>query len=255
MTTLQMIALVCPLIFFASFVDAIAGGGGLISLPAYMMTGMPTHLALGTNKFSACIGTSFSVYRFAKSKTLHLKVALLSASFALIGSYCGAQLVLLIDARIMKILMTFLLPILAIIILFKNKKQIATHSYTINSSWRTIFLSSIIGFMIGMYDGFIGPGTGTFLILAYTTFMGFDFVTASGNAKIVNFASNFSALVVFLQADQVLFTIAIPATICSIAGAWVGSGLAIKKGAKFIRPVLLGVLSILFMKMLYDVLL
>lgn len=249
MSLFQMILVVCPLVFFASFVDAIAGGGGLISLSAYTFTGIPTHMAYGSNKFSASVGTLFSTFRFLKSGTIHLKTALLSAFFALIGSALGAKLALLLSDQALKTTMMILLPCIAVFILF-NKKTFGEDNHSSSlSSKMAIFLSAIIGFLIGTYDGFFGPGTGTFLILAYTTLMKFDFKTACGNTKIVNLSSNVAALVVYLFAGKVYFALAIPAAVCSVAGGWIGSGLAIKKGAKFIKPMLVFVLVLLFINM------
>lgn len=252
MTTLEMILVVCPLAFFASFVDAVAGGGGLISLPAYLLTGMPAHFAYGSNKFSACMGTFFSAARFLKSGTINLKVAIQSAVFALIGSSLGAQLALHLSDHFLRLTMVVLLPFIAAFVLFNKKRTGDESTFLTLSNRKVMMLSALIGFMLGMYDGFFGPGTGTFLILAYTTVMGFDFKTACGNAKIVNLASNFAALAVFILAGKVLYAVALPATAFSIAGSWIGSGLAIKKGAQFIKPVLVGVLILLFMKIIYD---
>lgn len=252
LSTLQMILIVCPLVFFASFVDAIAGGGGLISLPAYLLTGMPAHMAYGCNKFSGCLGTFFSAARFLKSGHLHLKVALFSAALALLGSACGARLTLVLTDQALRISMLILLPITAVIVLFNKNGLNDDSTFDQLSSGRALALAGAIGFFIGMYDGFFGPGTGTFMILAYSLFMGFDFKTACGNTKIVNLASNLAALTVFITAGQVLYAVAIPAALCSICGNWLGSGLAIKKGAKFIKPVLIGVLAMLFVKIIYD---
>lgn len=252
MNTLQMILITCPFVFFASLVDAIAGGGGLISLPAYLATGMPVHMAYGTNKFSAGIGTLSSTYRFLKNGKIHLKVALLSASFAWLGSNLGAQVALLLSDTALRITMTILLPFIAVFVLFNKKKNGNENTMDKHSKVYIITFSCLIGLFIGFYDGFFGPGTGTFIILAYTTIMGIDFTTACANAKIVNLASNVSALVVFILADKVLYSLAIPTAICSIAGHWVGSGLVIKNGSKFIKPVMVCVLIGLFIKILYD---
>ncbi len=255
MTTFEMILVVCPLIFLASFVDAIAGGGGIISLPAYLSTGMPAHLAIGSNKFSSFTGTLFSTYRFFKSGTIHLKVAILSAICALIGSALGAKLTLLLSDQLLRIIMMILLPICALIVLFKKKNDDDVSTFEQLSRTKVIILAAYIGFFIGMYDGFYGPGAGTFMILTYTAFMGFDFKTACGNAKVVNLSSNFAALVVYLFAGKIMYSVAVPAAVCSILGHWIGSGLAIKKGAKFIKPVLVCVLIGLFIKIILDMVL
>lgn len=251
MSTLQMIMIVCPLVFFASFVDAIAGGGGLISLPAYLFTGMPTHLAYGSNKFSSCLGTIFSTYRFFKNGAIHLKVGIISAMFAIMGSTCGAKLTLLLSDELLKITMMILLPLIAFFTLFHKRKTIEVVLPQLSKKKMIVF-ASIIGFFIGMYDGFFGPGTGTFLIISYTTFMHFDITTACGNAKIVNLSSNFAALSVFLFAGEILYAVAIPAAMFSILGHWIGSGLALKNGEKYIRPVMIFVLIVLFLKIIVD---
>lgn len=251
MTNIEMILVVCPLVFFAALVDAIAGGGGLISLPAYLFTGMPIHMAYGSNKFSACIGSFFSAGRFLKSKVVNYKVAAISAIAALIGSSCGAKLALLLSDAMLKRSMVVLLPIIAVFILFKKKNMEDVNTVERLNHKVVIILSVLIGFIIGMYDGFFGPGTGTFLILAYTSIMGFDFRTACGNARMVNLASNFAALVVYIFAGKVMYMIAIPATFCSMLGYWIGAGLAIKNGAKFIKPVMLCVITGLFIKIIF----
>ena len=255
MTVYQQILIACPLVFLASFVDAVAGGGGLISLPAYYLTGMTSHFAIGSNKFSSCIGTMFSTGRFLKSGSFHLRVALVSAGFALAGSYAGARLALFLDDRFLRLAMLVLLPFAAAVILLSRKKDSSDIStFEKIPTRRAMILSAGIGLALGMYDGFFGPGTGTFLIIAFTAFLGFDYKTACGNTKVVNLASNAAALVTFVAAGTIQYSVAVPAAVCSIAGHWIGSGLAIKKGARFIRPVMVFVLVLLFSKVVYDML-
>ncbi len=247
MTLLQQILIACPLVFLAGFVDAVAGGGGLISLPAYYLTGMPAHLAIGSNKFSSCVGTAFSTGRFLKDGSINPKVAATSATFALMGSFAGARLALVLDDHFLRVTMLVLLPAAAVFILFSKKKSeqdICTFDSI--SENHAMVLSGLIGIVLGVYDGFFGPGTGTFLIIAYTTLLGFDFKTACGNTKVVNLSSNLAAVITFIAAGKITYAVAVPAAVCSIAGHWIGSGLAIKKGAKFIRPVMLIVLVLLF---------
>ena len=255
MTVYQQILIACPLVFLASFVDAVAGGGGLISLPAYYLTGMTPHIAIGSNKFSSCIGTMFSAGRFLKDGSFNMRVALISAGCALVGSYAGARLTLVLDDHLLRVAMLILLPLAAAVILFSRKKgnpDISTFSAV--PARRAVILSAAIGLSLGMYDGFFGPGTGTFLIIAFTAFLGFDYKTACGNTKVVNLASNVAALVTFVVAGKIQYDVAIPAAVCSVAGHWIGSGLAIKKGARFIRPVMIFVLVLLFSKVAWDML-
>lgn len=251
MELMEMLLVVCPLVFFASFVDAIAGGGGLISLPAYFITGMPAHMAIASNKFSAAVGTAISTARFIKSGNLHMKTALQTAAIALVGSVLGAKLALVTSDYYLRIAMMVLLPCVAIFVLL-NRQQDDESRFEQLSKIR-IFCGMVgAGLLIGMYDGFFGPGTGTFLILAFTSVMGFDLKRACGNTKIVNLTTNVSALIVFMLAGQVYYEVAVPAMFFSILGNWVGSGLAIKKGAKFVRPVMVFVLCLLLVKIVYD---
>lgn len=244
---IKTLLIVCPFAFLAGFVDSIAGGGGLISLPAYVFAQLPMHFALGTNKLSSIIGTFFSVIRFIKNKQVHYKSAIASAIGALIGSRIGAKAALSLSDKYLKYCLIIILPVIAVFILthrsFGEKDTALKFSMT-----KIVVLSVISGLVIGAYDGFFGPGAGTFLILIYTEIIGFNIVTASGNAKIANFASNLAALVTFLQSGTVLVQLGLLAAVFSIVGNWIGSGMAIKNGAKIIRPVFIVVLILLFIK-------
>lgn len=239
--------------FAAGFIDSIAGGGGLISLPAYISIGVPPHYALGTNKLSSTCGTSFATFRFFRHGSIDPRVALFSAVGALIGSPLGARLALIVDEGIIKILLIVLLPVVAFFVLFKKNFGIEDSSARL-SGIRIAVLSAAIGFGIGMYDGFFGPGTGTFLILAFTGLLGLSLVRASGNAKVVNLSSNVGALVTFLLSGRVFIVLGLIAAVFNVAGNWIGSGLAIKRGAKVIRPVFVVSISLLLAKILWDML-
>lgn len=244
-----ILLIVCPLVFIAGFIDSIAGGGGIISLPAYIFAGVPIQTAHGTNKFANCIGTSIAAGKFLKSGNVKIKPALLSAAGALIGSALGAQLVLILEEKVLQYCLIIILPIVAIFLMF-NKGFGSEDKVRDLSKNRLYPLTFVIGLIIGAYDGFFGPGTGTFLVLAFTSFCGFNIITASGNAKIVNLASNFAALIVYLINGKIFFSIGIPAAICSIAGNYLGAHLAIKKGAKFIKVIILLAVVLLFAKVL-----
>lgn len=243
--------IICPLVFVAGLVDSIAGGGGLISLPTYMFAGLPAHFAYGTNKFSSTFGTFFSAFRFIRSRQINYRSAVASVAGALIGSHLGARAALFLSDIYLKYCLVVMLPVIAVFIISRrgfgecnDKKELSPR--------KVIVLSALSGLIIGAYDGFFGPGTGTFLILVYTSIIGFNIVTASGNAKIVNLSSNVSALVTFIYGNKVLFWAGIPAALFGILGNWIGSGLAIKNGVKVIRPVFLGVLVLLFIKIGLD---
>lgn len=244
-----MLLIICPLIFCAGFVDSVAGGGGLISLPAYIFAGVPVHIAYGTNKFASSIGTTVACGKFLKSGNVKVRPALISAVGALVGSWLGAQLVMLLDEKYLKYCLIIILPVVAIFLLF-NRNFGSEDKVRDLPSKRLYPLVLVIGLIMGSYDGFFGPGTGTFLVLAFTTLCGFSMITASGNAKVVNLASNIAAVVVFLLNGKVAFAIGIPAAICAVAGNYLGAHLAIKNGAKFIKPIIILVIGLLFIKVI-----
>ncbi len=249
--TIRILLIVCPLIFLSGLIDSVAGGGGLISLPAYLAAGLPPHLAAGTNKCSATFGTLVSTLRFMKNRRVHYLSAVVSAAAALAGSSLGAMLNMGADERVLQVLLVAALPVIAVFLLIK--RDFGAESRIERLSKRALVaLSLAIGFVLGLYDGFFGPGTGTFLILAYTGIVGFDLVTASGNAKIVNLPSTVAALVTYALGRKSLFRLGIPAARFGIAGNWIGSGLALKRGAKIIRPMFFVALGILLCKVLWD---
>jgi uncharacterized membrane protein YfcA len=248
---LQAYLIILPSIFFAGFVDAIAGGGGILSVPAYMAAGLPPHYVLGNNKFSSAFGTLFTTLRYFKHGMIDLKVAVISAIGALVGSFLGSKTILILDPSVVRYLLVVMLPIIAFISIFnKNLGHIDTsHEHP---SKRKFLIGIIIGLVMGFYDGFFGPGTGLFIILAYTLLIKYDFVVANANTKVVNLASNIAALITFLINGKVMFSIGIPAVICGIAGNYVGSKMVVKKGVKIIRPILIMVLIALFLKIIVD---
>ncbi|MEG1642349.1 MAG: TSUP family transporter [Synergistaceae bacterium] len=242
---------VCFMVGLAGFVDAAAGGGGTISVPAYMLTGLPAHYALGCNKFSGSCGTTLAVFKFWKNGAIDLKVALIAAISSFLGSAIGTKIALLLSDQTIKTLLIFILPTAAIIMSLKKQFGEENCSSELTKT-STIIFAVLIGFFIGGYDGLFGPGTGTFAIIAFSILMKFDLKTASGNAKILNLASNYASFITFAMAGTVIYKIAIPTAICGIIGNYFGSHFAITKGAKFIRPMMLFVLAMLLIKIVYD---
>ena len=249
---IRQLMIVCPLVFLAGFIDSIAGGGGLISLPAYLFAGVPVHLAYGTNKFSSAFGTTISTLKFLKSGNITLKLALLSAAGALTGSAVGARMVLAASERVLQICLMVILPCVAVFLLFNRsfgKEDGARKNYTPR---QLAVRAALIGLAIGWYDGFFGPGTGTFLVIAFTGVMGMTLVNASGNAKVVNLASNIAALTTYIFGGTVLYSLAIPAALSNMLGNWLGASLAIKNGSKLIRPFIFVSIGLLVVKILTD---
>jgi len=247
--SIWIILLICGGVFLASFMDAIGGGGGIISVPTYLLAGLPTHFALGTNKLSSCIGTAASTYRYIKNGYVNWPLAVPSVILALIGAHFGTTLQLMVSEKYLQYMLLFVLPAVAFII-FKQKK-LPEEQGDINP-WlqRAIVWGS--SFIIGAYDGFYGPGTGTFLLLIFCNLAKMDVRTASGNMKLVNLASNVGAIITSLMAGKVLVGIGLIAAIFSITGHYLGAGLTIKNGSKIVRPVILIVLALLTVKVLAE---
>lgn len=244
-------AIVLPIIFLAGLIDSIAGGGGLISLPAYWAAGLPPHFALGTNKFSSCCGTVFSATNYFRANMIDVPVAVISAIFALVGSYLGTRAVLLVSPEFLNYLLIVLIPLITVLSFVRKDLGLKNSSHRIKKAVKLI-LGSVAGLTIGFYDGFFGPGTGTFLILFYSILLHYDFVVANGNTKVVNLASNVAAVIGFAHAGKIFYPLAIPAAICGIAGNLLGSHLVIRKGNTLIRKIFILALILLFLRVLYN---
>ena len=236
-------------VFVASFVDAIGGGGGIISVPIYLFAGLPTHFALGTNKMSSGIGTAASTFRYIKKGFVDWQLAIPSVVLAVFGAYIGTSLQLLADERILTYVLLLVLP-LAAVVLFRKKSLPETRGELPIWKRRLIIWGSSL--LIGTYDGFYGPGTGTFLLLAFCILGKLDVRTASGNVKLVNFSSNMGALATSLLAGKVLIGVGAVAACFSIAGHYLGAGLAIRNGTKIVRPVILTVIGLLMIRVVSE---
>lgn len=245
--------IVCPLVFIAGFVDAVAGGGGLISLPAYLISGIPVHMAIGTNKLSSGMGTALATFRYARSGYVPWKLAAFCAVCALIGSACGAELALLIGDGVFKIIMLVILPLVALYVL-RGKALASDTEKEPLCAWKTTAISMAVALIVGAYDGFYGPGTGTFLILLLTGPAHLCLAEANGIAKVINLSTNIAALTVYLFNGKVIFPLGLTAGCFSIAGNYIGTRFFAKGGAKSVKPIILIVLAIFFIKVLTEVL-
>lgn len=243
--------IVCPLVFLASFVDSIAGGGGLISLPAYLLAGVPVHSAIATNKLSSATGTVISTARFVKNRYADMKIAPWSMAAAVAGSLLGANLSLHTSERVLQILLIVLLPLIAFYVL-KNKDLEPEHPFSLPRR-RQYLIVAAASFVIGAYDGFYGPGTGTFLLLIFTGLAKMDLRTSSGNMKLVNLSSNVAALATFILAGKVVWGLGLTASLFSAAGHFLGSGMVMKNGTRVVRPLIVIVLVLLFLKILTEI--
>lgn len=247
--TLHMFLIICPLVFLGGFVDAIAGGGGLITLPAYLLAGLPAHNAIATNKLSSCCGTAVSCFRFLKNKSIVIQLIFPTVVSALVGSSIGARLILMVSDQYIKYFLLFALPIVAYLVVFRQN-TIEVTEQSIISRKKQYTIAIIASFIIGIYDGFYGPGTGTFLVLALTGLAKIPVKEATGNTKSINLASNVAALVTFLMNGKILILLGLTAAVFSMAGNYIGSGMVLKNGTKIIRPIIIMVLVLLLLKIL-----
>lgn len=243
--TVKMALIVAVGVFLASFMDAIAGGGGIISVPTYLLAGVPMHMALGTNKVSSGIGTAVSTARFIKNGYIDWKLGIPSVALALVGSFAGTSIQLMIDEVYLQYLLLIVLPVVAFVVL--RQRQLPEERGQIEPKAQMAIVC-VSTFFIGAYDGFYGPGSGTFFLLVFCNLAKMDVRTASGNVKLVNLASNIGALITSLMSGKVFIVLGLIGTVTSFAGHFLGAGLAIKNGSKIVKPTVIVVLILLAVK-------
>lgn len=248
---------VCPFVFLAGFVDAVAGGGGLISLPAYLLIGLPVHMAIGTNKLGSAMGTATACWRYGKRGFIDRRLAPLCICCALGGAAGGAGLALCLSDGAFRLLMLVILPVTA---LYVMRAKELTQTAEIKASGqgiarkRQVITAALAAFFIGVYDGFYGPGTGTFLLLLLTGAAHMSLEGANGLCKVINLATNLSALLVFFLNGQVIISLGLAAGCFSMAGNYLGSRCFIRQGANIAKPIILIVITIFFIKTLWELL-
>jgi len=247
--TAAMYLIVCPLALLAGFLDSIAGGGGMITLPAYYLAGLPPALAAGTNKLSASMGTVVATINYARAGKISYRIGIPAVIGALICGTLGALVLTSLPQNVVRILVLCCIPIAAVFTLRKPKQR---ESRTFGEKALTL-LALLVGCAMGFYDGLIGPGTGTFLILLLLQVFQLEAVEASGTAKIINLAGNIAALCSMLLTGNVLVFLGLPAGMCTMVGAYIGSRLTIRKGSRLIRWMMLVVLGLLLIKILIDI--
>lgn len=235
--------------FFAAAVDSIAGGGGIISLPAFLLCGVPPHMALGTNKFSSTCASFTSSLKFAQSGKVNFKLLKFTAPFTLLGAALGVKCALILNPSYLNVIVLVMLLCVGIYSLFSKTSGIEDNFKGL--SRRNILLGIVLAFSLGFYDGFFGPGTGSFLIFALISIFGFDFLSAAGNAKIMNFISNITSLVLFAFNGQIKYLYGVPVALSMILGAQVGTKLALTKGSRLIKPIFVAMSLAVALKMLY----
>ena len=215
----------CPLLFIAGFIDSIAGGGGLIALPAYMMCGMPIYYVYGCNKFQCAFGSTVAAWKYFKNGCLDLKITLISAVTSFLCSMLGTRIIFYLKEEQIRSMLMVLLPLTAVLVIFMK------NAWNYTDTKKPLILPNVlralfIGMTIGLYDS----------------------RTASGNAKLTLIVSNYTALLSYILSGNVFYMIAIPCAVSNVLGNYIGAGFAIKNGAKIIRPVMICVVTVLILK-------
>ncbi|WP_018212111.1 TSUP family transporter [Desulfitobacterium hafniense] len=221
--------------FLSAAVDAIAGGGGLISLPALLLVGIPPHLALGTNKFASTVGSLNSTITFARSGKVNFHVVKWLVPFTFLGAWLGVWSVLRINPDFLNKVVPILVILVGVYSMVRKNLGIEDRFQGAKRSSR--LLGMVFAFSLGFYDGFLGPGTGAFLIFVFITLFGFDFVSASANSKVLNFTSNLASLFLFAWSGNISYFYGIPMAASMFIGSQVGTRLAITRGAKLVKPI------------------
>lgn len=250
-TGVLLTILICTVAaFVAGFIDAIAGGGGLITMPALLLTGVPPHMALGTGKLSAFLGSGVALLNFARSGLVLWRAAAVGVGFSLLGSYFGTLAALRMDSALLGKVLVALLPLGMAATLLPRRERRERHA--VPEGARLWILTPLVCFLVGMYDGFFGPGTGSFLIIAFHYVLCMRLLAASATAKVLNLASNFGSLLTFLWSGKVWFALGLPMAAGSIAGNWLGSRMAIRAGGEAVRRFLGISLGLLFATLAYQ---
>jgi len=256
-----VLALLALAAFAAGVIDAVAGGGGLITVPALLAAGLPPHLALGTNKGQSVFGSGASLLRFARAGLVDARRAQVAFPGGFAGALCGAALVLLLRPAVLRPVVLALLVAVALFMALRPSLPAVAQQGAArpHRRWPVAVhhargATLVIALAIGAYDGFFGPGTGTFLIVAFALVLGDGLTRASGEAKVVNFASNLAALALFAGRGVVVWQVALPMAAAQFAGSTLGAHLAVRRGDAFVRRVVLLVVLALVVKLARDLL-
>ncbi|MBI3564232.1 MAG: TSUP family transporter [Elusimicrobia bacterium] len=238
-------------VFLAGVVDALAGGGGLLTLPAYLAVGLPPALVLGTNKLASCLGTVVATVRYHRALRFSVREFLPVLAAAAAGSWLGAKAAVLVDPSWLRPLLLCVLPIVAFLVWSRKDFGVDDHSHRLSAAERRRRGLLVAG-PVGAFDGFFGPGAGTFYALGLVRVGHHDLLGATARAKALNLLSNVSALAAFVLAGRVSWSVGLPMAALSVAGNWIGSHLGVRRGAEAIRPVVVLVCAGLFAKILFD---
>ena len=235
---IEKLIFLCPMLLIGGIVDGISGGGGLIALPSYLISGIPISSAYACNKMQSCLGTSASMFKYAKSGMLDIKTAMPSAISAILGSFISTQIMLALDDSFKKIIIGVAMCFVVILTIFSSRVNVETYMLKrVKPSGKTVLLSLGIGLLLGLYDGFFGPGGGTIAILLFAVLMKYDLRVGGGNGKFIIVLSNLTSMISYMLNGAVIYAIAVPCSIANIIGSYIGASLATKKGTGFVKYV------------------
>lgn len=239
--------------FVAGFIDSVVGGGGLIQIPAMLISFPKMNIItlFGTNKIASLSGTAIAAYQYSKRVKFNYKLLLIVSLFSGLASFMGAKVVSHIHVDILKPVILVILIVIAIYTF--RKKDMGLFQTKILVQRKQILFGSLIGLVVGFYDGFFGPGTGSFLVLGFVVILGFEFIEASAYSKVINCMTNFSALVVFIRQGNYITELAILMAVCNILGNILGTRLALRRGNKFVRIVFLIIVTLMIFRYSYDI--
>lgn len=279
MPDLPTLVIVCGLCAAAGFVDAVAGGGGLISLPAYLIAGLPVHVALGTGKLSSMLGVSVVTWKYARNGFVPWREAVVCVVVSLVASALGARAVLLVDPQVLMVALLVVLPLTAVYVLrhgFGKADAAGDESTSPEdatgqavgvvagegpapaaervrpTSRRTMLLVALVAALMGFYDGFYGPGSGTFMLLLLTGLARLTLEESNGVCKVVTLASNFAGLVVMLVNGAVDVPLGLLSGVFLVLGSYLGAQSFSRGGARVARPMILAVVALFFVKVLAE---
>jgi uncharacterized membrane protein YfcA len=250
---IHLLVLLCLVAFCAGFVDAIVGGGGLIQTPAALiiLPAFPVASVIGSLKIPSFSGTSLAVVQYLKKVSLNWKLVTITCTIAFFASFAGSRLLTIVSNSFMRPVLLVVLTGVAIYTF--SKKNFGQHEAKAHSEKRELWYAIATSLVIGFYDGFIGPGAGSFLILAFVSLLGFDFLHASAHAKLVNLSTNLGSITLFLIQGKIIWLIALPMAASNAIGGAIGANLAIAKGNKFIRIFFLFIVIATLLRFMYDI--
>jgi len=240
---------VCPLLFLAGLIDGISGGGGIISLPAYLMTGMPLNMAYGCNKMQSFLGTSASLFKYARSGLVDLRPALIACVTAIVGSMVSTKIMFVLPDDVKKIIIVAAMAFIIVLTLLVSRFHLESRELRkLPLSLASVLLCLVCGLLLGLYDGFFGPGCGTVALMLFSVIFGYDMRVATGNGKVIIVVSNLIALVSYIAKGSILYEIAIPASIANILGSYLGAYLAVRNGKRLVKWILYLVIAVLIVQ-------